>query len=126
MNKRLLLTAVVLMMGIFTAQAQMGEWKEMDAFHGVMAMTFHPAEDGDMKPVLTRSGELAEKALLWKKSAPPAKFNKPEIKKNLALLTKESKALDKMVKKGKPEAEIKAAIFALHDRFHLIMEKCDH
>ncbi len=123
--KGLLMTFVLVIIA-FAAQAQMGEWKEMDDFHGVMAATFHPAEEGDLKPVMTKSGELVQKAQTWKKSAVPAKFDKPEIKKSLALLAKESKALDKMVKKGKSEAELKQAIFALHDRFHEIMEKCSH
>ncbi|MBK7871185.1 MAG: hypothetical protein IPJ74_11145 [Saprospiraceae bacterium] len=121
-----LLIAMALLLGAFAAQAQADEWKEMDEYHSIMAATFHPAEEGDLKPVMTRSGELVQKAQAWKKSTFPTQFDKPDIKKSLALLTKESKALDKMVKKGKSEEAVKQAIFALHDRFHEIMEKCHH
>ena len=31
-----------------------------------------------------------------------------------------------MVKKKANEEELKKAIFALHDRFHEVMEKCNH
>lgn len=108
------------------AAAQMTKWKEMDAFHEMMAMTFHPAEEGDLAPVMEHAGDLVTRANEWKKSTPPSEFNKPEIKKNLALLAKESKSLQKMVKKQKSEAEIKQAIYALHDRFHTIMMECKH
>lgn len=126
MKMKGLFIAMALILFAGAANAQMGQWKEMDDYHMVMSMTFHPAEDGDLKPIMAESGDLAQKAIAWKKSAIPAQFNKPEIKKSLALLVKESKALDKMVKKNKPEAEIKQALFTLHDRFHEIMEKCQH
>ncbi|MDX1943341.1 MAG: hypothetical protein SFU99_22435 [Saprospiraceae bacterium] len=126
MKMKGLLIAMALLLGTFAMQAQADEWKEMDEYHSVMSATFHPAEEGDLKPVMTRAGELAQKAQAWKKSTAPAKFDTPEIKKSLTLLTKESKALGKMVKKGKSEEEVKKAIFALHDRFHEIMELCHH
>ncbi|NUQ23363.1 MAG: hypothetical protein HUU34_05375 [Saprospiraceae bacterium] len=106
--------------------AQQEGWKELEDFHGVMSQTFHPAEDGNFKPIMERSGEMAQKAAVLKKSKIPTAYNKEGVKKSVALLAKESKALDKMVQRKKTEAEIKTALFALHDRFHEVMEKCAH
>lgn len=48
------------------------------------------------------------------------------MKYSINLLAEESKALAKMVRQKKSEAEVKKAIFALPDRFHEFMEKCHH
>lgn len=106
--------------------AQKAKWAELDDYHTTMAMTFHPAEEGNLKPLLEQSGELAKKAKMLKKSAIPADYQKEGVKTSIELLAKESVSLDKMVKAQKPEAELKKAIFALHDRFHEVMEKCNH
>lgn len=108
------------------AQAQQPAWKELDDYHSVMAQTFHPSEEGNLQPIKKRSGELAAKAKALKKSAIPAAYQKEGVKKSLDLLAKESKALDRMVRKKKPDADITKSLAALHDRFHEVMEKCHH
>ncbi len=101
-------------------------WPELDDYHAVMAKTFHPAEGGDLKPLYANAEELATKASILKKSVVPAKYQKPDVKESVEALEKESVALATMVKKKKSDAELKKAIFALHDRFHEVMEKCHH
>lgn len=123
--KNLMLLLVLALWGSLSALAQ-DKWPALDDYHMTMAETFHPAEEGDLKPVMMRSGELADKAAALKKSEIPAAFQKEGVKKSVGLLAKESKALDKMVRAQQPEAEIKAAIFALHDRFHELVGKCHH
>lgn len=103
-----------------------GRWPELDDYHTVMAKTFHPAEEGDLKPLYANAAELATKAEVLKKSVIPAKYQKAGVKESIELLEKESAALAKMVKKKKSEEELKKGIFALHDRFHEVMEKCHH
>lgn len=110
----------------FTTQAQQPAWKELDDYHTVMSQTFHPSEEGNLQPIKTRSGELAAKAKTLQKSTIPAAYQKEGVKKSLDLLAKESKALDKMVRKQKADAEITKSLTALHDRFHEVMEKCHH
>jgi len=118
---------IALLTGIvFKAQAQQPAWKELDNYHTVMAQTFHPSEEGNLQPIKERSGELADKAKALKKSAIPTAYQKPGVKETLNLLAKESKALDKMVRKKKPDADITKSLAALHDRFHEVMEKCHH
>lgn len=118
---------ILLLMGAgFSARAQQPAWKELDDYHTVMSQTFHPSEEGNLQPIKERSGELADKAKALQKSAIPAAYQKPGVKETLDKLAKESKALDKMVRKKKPDADITKALAALHDRFHEVMEKCHH
>lgn len=109
-----------------TVQAQQPAWKELDDYHTIMAQTFHPSEEGNLKPIRERSGELAAKAKTLQKSTIPTAYQKKGVKETLVLLAKESKALDKMVRKKKSDADITKALAALHDRFHEVMEKCHH
>jgi len=100
------------------------EWKEQKAYHGVMAATFHPAEEGNFAPLKERSSDLAKKATAWGKSVYPAGYDKAAIAPILKKLVAESKAIDKKVKAGASNEELNKLITALHDRFHEIAEKC--
>lgn len=111
-----------------SAQAQSAAkkavWQEMHDFHDVMSTSFHPAEEKNFAPLKEKSGMLVERAKAWQASAVPAGY-KPEITKEvLKRLVKQCKKVDKMVRKGKPDAELFAGINTAHDIFHEIMEKC--
>ncbi|MDP1816811.1 MAG: DJ-1/PfpI family protein [Leadbetterella sp.] len=103
-----------------------GRWPELDDYHTVMAKTFHPAEEGNLQPLLQNAVELAEKATTLQKSVIPSKYQKTGVKESISTLEKESKAIAKLVKKKASDEDLKKAIFALHDRFHEVMEKCNH
>ncbi len=108
------------------AKAQ-GNWPELKTFHGVMSQTFHPMQEGDFKPIRERSGEMAEKAKAVAKSSIPAEYNSKEILMAVKQLSKDSKKLDKLVKKDGTDAAITTSLTALHDVFHKIMGLCnDH
>lgn len=102
------------------------QWVALDEYHKVMSATFHPAENGDLKPLYQNAADLATKAKTLKLSAIPADYQKEGVANSIALLEKESIALAKLVAKKKSEEELKKDIFALHDRFHEIMGKCMH
>lgn len=120
-----MMTALVITAGAFaqTAPSPM-EWAELKTFHSVMSETFHPAEEGKLDPIKSRSGEMVEKAVAWQKSTPPADFNKPEIKDNLKKLVKGSKELNKMVKKDASDADLTKKLTELHDVFHTVVGLC--
>lgn len=99
-------------------------WKQLDEYHEVMSATFHPMEEGNLKPIRSRADELALKATNWVKSTPPKEFDRPEIKQNLTALETESKALAALVGKKAADEEIKKSLTALHDRFHQIVGQC--
>ena len=101
------------------------QWAALKTFHGVMSQTFHPAEEGKLEPIKTRSGEMVEKANALSKSAIPAEFNTPKILDAVKRLQLGSKDLDKLVKDKKTtDADITKSITALHDVFHEIVGLC--
>ncbi|MBL7813834.1 MAG: DJ-1/PfpI family protein [Saprospiraceae bacterium] len=101
------------------------QWAALKTFHSVMSQTFHPAEEGKLEPIKTRSGEMLEKANALSKSAIPAEFNTPKINDAVKKLQLGSAALDKLVKNKKTtDAEITKSITALHDVFHEIVGLC--
>jgi hypothetical protein len=101
------------------------QWKEQSAFHTVMSQTFHPAEEGDLKPIRERSGEMVEKAKAWKASTIPADYTEVKgIETSLDALVDGSSKLDAKIKAGAKDEEILKDLSALHDVFHKIVGLC--
>jgi hypothetical protein len=124
MKKLLFTLLLALPVLIATAQTKI-VWPEKDAFHEVMSQTFHPSEEGKFDPIKQRIGEMVTKSKAWQKSTPPAELNKPEIKEGLSNLVKGTKSLEKTIKKGATDAEIKTQFTALHDVYHGVVGLCD-
>ena len=118
----LICTAVVVAQ---PAHAQKAKWQELDAFHEVMSKTFHPAEEGKLEPIRSRSAEMVEKAIAWKNSAAPEGYDKTAVLGNLKKLVKGAKEINKMVKKNASDNALKSELSELHDVFHEIVEKCE-
>lgn len=106
------------------AAQEKAKWAEKDAFHEIMSKTFHPAEEGKLEPIKTRSAEMLQKAIAWKQSTAPEGFDKKKVKKDLGTLVKGAKKLDKLVQAKAADEEIKKQLNELHDVFHAITEKC--
>lgn len=101
------------------------QWAALKDFHGVMSQTFHPAEEGNLQPIKTRSAEMVEKADKLTKSPIPSEFDTPKIKDAIKRLQTGSKALDKLIKNKKTsDADIITSLSALHDVFHEIVGLC--
>jgi hypothetical protein len=100
------------------------KWAELESFHEVMSQTFHPAEEGNLKPIRSQAGELAARAQKWLDSKAPLMYDVPSIKAILVKLTTESKALAELVSKDGSDDDVKKSITALHDRFHEIIGAC--
>jgi superoxide dismutase len=101
-------------------------WTALKDFHKVMSQTFHPAEEGDLKPIRSRSGEMLEKAKMLQSGSIPASFNTDAIKQAINDLVAGAEALDKLVQKqnGSDQA-VTDSITKLHDVFHLIQGLCN-
>lgn len=99
-------------------------WQALKDFHKVMSQTFHPSEEGNLKPIKERSGEMVQKAEALSKSTIPAEFNKKEVVAAVKKLVTDSKKLDKLVKAKKSDKEITNALTELHDVFHEIVGLC--
>lgn len=100
------------------------DWPALKDFHKVMSQTFHPSEEGDLKPIKARSAEMVAKADALAKSIIPTEFNKKEVVAAVQQLKADSKKLDKLVKSKKSDKEITEALAKLHDVFHEIIGLC--
>ena len=120
-----LIVSTVLIVSTSSHAQEKAKWKEMEDFHTVMAATFHPAEEGKMQPIKTRSKEMLDKAVVWQRSAAPEGYDKNAVKASLKKLVKGAKELNKMVNNNAADNELKEKLSSLHDVFHEIMEKCE-
>jgi hypothetical protein len=107
-----------------SAQTTFEKWPAIKTFHGVMSQTFHPAEEGDLNPIKTRSEEMVQKAEALSTEAIPAEFKTPAITASVKKLQAGSKSLDKLIKAKGTDKEVLAAITSLHDVFHEIVGLC--
>lgn len=109
---------------ITSAQSTFEKWPAIKTFHGVMSQTFHPAEEGNLQPIKTRSAEMVQNANALSKEAIPAEFKTKAILASIKKLQAGSKKLDALVKAKGSDKEITASITALHDVFHEIVGLC--
>jgi hypothetical protein len=125
MKKQLILCFALVALAISTkAQSTFDKWPELKAFHNIMSTTFHPAEEGNLKPIKEKSTELAESAAKLQTSLMPKEFNTTAIKASVKKLATESKTLDALIKKKPSDAIILKNLTALHNRFHEIVGLC--
>ena len=127
MKKILPLSLAVMLVTFFNSchAQEKAKWKEMEEFHNVMAQTFHPAEEGKMEPIKTRSQEMLDKAIVWENSTAPAGYNQQAVKNTLKDLVKGVKEINKLIKEKAKDDVIKEKLSGLHDIFHEIMDKCE-
>lgn len=104
-------------------EEESGDWKELDAFHKVMAEAYHPLKDsGKLEPTKQLIKQLADEAEKWSNAELPEKANTPEMKEKLQKLKTDSRALENEIQKGATDDIIKEKMNQLHDQFHQIME----
>jgi len=124
-----MIAALVIVGSLLVANSSFGQdkvkWKEMEDFHAVMGGTYHPAEEGKLEPIRTRSKEMVDKAVAWEKSTAPAGYDKKAVSATLKKLVTGAKEIDKMVKAKASDQALKTKLSSLHDVFHEIMEKCE-
>lgn len=98
------------------------EWPEMDAFHLVMAESFHPFKDSaNLEPARRLAPEMAAAATKWANAPLPEKVNTPEVKEKINLLKSASDEFAQLVQTGSEE-EIGNALTGLHDLFHELQD----
>ncbi len=124
MKRFLFVLTVLLVANAGFAQQKKATWKEMHDFHAVMSKTFHPAEEDNLQPLRDSAALLVTRAKAWQSSAVPEGYKADVTKPILKDLVKQCTTIQKAVKKGKADAELKVLITKAHDIFHEIMEKC--
>jgi hypothetical protein len=108
---------------VLTAQEK-SDWKEMNSFHTLMSASFHPAEEGNLKPLQAKSDSLLITAKKWKASKIPAGFKPAETAETLTKLVKQLELVNNSVKAKQDDATLKMQIKEAHEIFHTIVEKC--
>ena len=121
--KKLFLFLVVAILSI-ASYAQKTEWKQMESFHSVMSKTFHPAEEGNLKPTKENAAELVAKAKTWESSSIPKGYDAKAAKPILKKLVESCNAVEAGVKAKKTDKELLALITNAHETFHEFAEKC--
>ncbi|MGB5027400.1 MAG: hypothetical protein WBO38_02790, partial [Chitinophagaceae bacterium] len=96
----LVMTVATLVIANPVQAQEKAKWNEKEAFHEIMSKTFHPAEEGKLEPIKSRSAEMVDIATAWKNSTAPEGYNQKAIQKNLKSLVKDAKKLNKLVKKN--------------------------
>jgi len=117
------IVALLFTAGIASAQS-MDKWPALKELHTVMAATFHPAEEGNLQPIKTRSEELMSKSAALLKSDVPADFRTNAILNSAEKLQLKTKAVHKLVTNKASDAEITKALTDAHNTFHEIVGLC--
>lgn len=98
-------------------------WAGMDSYHMLMADVYHPLKDSaNLAPAKNGAEALAAEAEKWASGVLPEKVDNDEMKARLESLKKSSRAFADKVKTNASDEELAAALTALHEEFHHIME----
>ena len=98
-------------------------WAGMDAYHMVMAESYHPLRDSsNLAPAKANAEALAAEAEKWAGAPLPERVNNDEMTTRLENIKTASRAFADKVKAGASDEELSAALTALHEEFHHIHE----
>ena len=107
-----------------TSSGDPDAWPEMESYHMVMAEAYHPfADSKNLEPTKSLAENLAKESEKWAAAPLPDKMNTEDVKAKLESLKTDSRKLADLVKSGAGDEQIGAALAALHDRFHEIIEE---
>lgn len=108
-------------------EVESGDWKELNAFHRIMAAAYHPLKDsGNLAPTRKLINQLADEAEKWSGAALPDKVDTPEVKEKLQKLKTDARALANEIHDGASDEIVKNRMIKLHDQFHAVMEAWNH
>lgn len=105
----------------------MGPWKELNAFHHVMAATWHPASKDDLAPLRAKIKDLVTAADAWSASkapAMPASCGSEAVRKAVTKVSERSRSLAALVASSAGDAQLKESLKAIHDTFEVAEKGC--
>ncbi len=98
-------------------------WASMDAYHLIMADSYHPLKDSaNLAPAKANAELLAAEAEKWAATALPERVNNEEMKGRIESLKANSRSFADKVKAGASDEELATSLTALHGEYHHIME----
>lgn len=116
--------AMIFMAGISFGQEKSKVWAEQKSFHSLMAATFHPAEEGNLKPLKEKADSLYLSAKTWQSAAIPENYKPEETKAALKQLVADCADVSKNVKAGASDEKLTKLITVAHETFHKIAGEC--
>jgi hypothetical protein len=99
-------------------------WKELDAFHELMAATWHPAKSGDLKAIRAKADSLSSSAKAWAASKVPAACDTEPIRKAIADVVAGAGKVAQLVANNGADADVRTALSDVHDRFEVVEHGC--
>ncbi|MEO5817838.1 MAG: hypothetical protein ABIT20_21390 [Gemmatimonadaceae bacterium] len=100
-------------------------WKELDAFHTLLAETWHPvAKSNDLKLIRAKATALSVAAQAWAASTVPASCDTKTIRDAIATVATGSTDIATMVSTQAPDSAVKNSLKALHTRFEVVEGSC--
>lgn len=100
-------------------------WKELDAFHELMAASWHPASSkNDLAPAKAKAADMAKAAKTWADSRAPKSCDTPAIKESVTKVNAASQEYASIVAKAADDATIKAKLKAIHETFEVAEMGC--
>ncbi len=125
MKKQIMFVFALLICAVTSfAQGKFDNWPEMQAYHTSLAQTFHPAEEGDLKPIRSRSHELLANIKLVNASPIPGQFDNDVMRKTLKRMEKEADKLNALVVLQEQNATIMKQLNIVHNTFHEVVGMC--
>ena len=102
-----------------------GPWKEMNAFHTLLAATFHPVQSTkDLKALREKADSLAATSRIWAASTAPAACGVDSIRSSVLTIAKDALAIENQVRGHATDADLTKAITVLHEKFESVEKKC--
>jgi hypothetical protein len=99
-------------------------WKELDAFHELMAATWHPARSGDLKVIRAKADSLSASAKSWAASKVPAACDTKVIREAMADVVTGSAKVATLVANNGVDADVRTALHDVHERFEVVEHGC--
>jgi len=108
----------------FAQEKKSPSWPELKKFHSYMSSTFHPAEEGDFKPLKIKVDSMLIAAKVWQASEIPSNYKPVETKETLFKLVDQLTTLKAAVDANADDEKLKTMITDSHDIFHKIVGEC--
>ncbi len=99
-------------------------WKELDAFHEIMAATWHPSASNDLQPIRAKADSLSASAKRWAGSAVPAACDTKPIRDAIADVVAGSAKVAQLVAAKASDADVRASLHHVHERFEVVEHGC--
>lgn len=100
-------------------------WKELDAFHELMAASWHPASGkNDLAPARAKAADMAKAAKTWAESKAPKRCDTPSIKQALTNVQTSADEFAGLVVRGADDAALKTKLSGIHDTFEVAEMGC--